>query len=294
MYERGYFINKGGNIMIKKRQGFTLTELLTTIAIIAVIATITTVGFVTYINTSRNSRADAEATQIKKIIENLKITKQIYCIGSLDGGESLSLISLKEGVFLAVNSKDVYKTICRKSELSPTVLSNDLQTLGGKLIFKPAKNFSIDFEGYTLFLADLIYISADGIEKEVELNPLPAIELKANIEIDMIFNKIIDLIENKFSVQIGSSPSPNAYSNEEVTFVVIKDPRDQLYSLKIYDSRGEYFHQKIKLKNKSFDDFLGEFYFNTRDQFIQYTTTDDISRTIRIEEINQGKRSGAD
>ena len=280
--------------MIKKRQGFTLTELLTTIAIIAVIATITIVGFVTYINTSRNSRADAEATQIKKIIENLKITKQIYCIGSLDGGESLSLISLKEGVFLAVNSKDVYKTICRKSEISPTVLSNDLQTLGGKLIFKPAKNFSIDFEGYTLFLADLIYISADGIEKEVELNPLPAIELKANIEIDMIFNKIIDLIENKFSVQIGSSPSPNAYSNEEVTFVVIKDPRDQSYSLKIYDSHGEYFHQKIKLKNKSFDDFLGEFYFNTRDQFIQYTTTDDISRTIRIEEINQGKRSGAD
>lgn len=93
--------------MLKKnRSGFTLMELLVTIAIIAVLAAVSVVGYVVYLDQAKQSNANSTLTQIKTLftLEDLsntefEITKNGIELGEVEDASDNTTLSKFTAVF---------------------------------------------------------------------------------------------------------------------------------------------------------------------------------------------------
>ena len=155
-----------------KRRGFTLTELLTTIAIIAILATVTVVGFVAYITKTQNSKADTESIQINKYIDGMRIIDNTLLVGKSDKNENVYVESIDGIFFLTVEGSREIESKKESFEIDPS--SSDLSSMSGKLVITPMEHFyleeQINGRDCRRYIGTVKYVSEDGLERDVPLN----------------------------------------------------------------------------------------------------------------------------
>jgi prepilin-type N-terminal cleavage/methylation domain-containing protein len=72
-----------------KNSGFTLVELMITIAMVAILATVTFVGFSNYITKARLSKDFSDIAEINNVIEAMKVEESFVAPKNLADARSL-------------------------------------------------------------------------------------------------------------------------------------------------------------------------------------------------------------
>ncbi|MBU1045559.1 type II secretion system GspH family protein [Patescibacteria group bacterium] len=105
--------------MLKKREGFTIVELLIVVAIIGILATIVIVSLREASDRARNTKIITNITQIRKVAEDMYIQEA-------SGYESLCLSGALNGDY-----SDIL-----------TILENDVEKYGGEVVSCYASRYS--------------------------------------------------------------------------------------------------------------------------------------------------------
>ncbi len=189
-----------------KRRGFTLTELLTTIAIIAILATVTVVGFVMHITRTQNAKADAESVQINKYIDGMRIIDNTLHVGKSAMGENVYVESIDGIFFLTVEGSREIESKKESFEIDPS--SSDLSSMSGKLVITPMEHFyleeQINGRDCRRYIGTVKYISEDGLERDVPLNNVDLEMLRLELQAKAVEKLLLRLLlENGNLLRVG-------------------------------------------------------------------------------------------
>lgn len=188
-----------------KRRGFTLTELLTTIAIIAILATVTIVGFVMFIDRTQNSKADTESVQINKYIDGMRIVDNFLYVGEDEQGGKVWVEST-EGIFFILTESEWNTKENDFFEINPS--SSDITNVSGRLIIEPMKDFwladQIGDREVRRYLGTIRYVSVDGLERDIPLNNVDLDTLRLELQAKAVEKLLLRLLlENGNLLRVG-------------------------------------------------------------------------------------------
>ena len=93
-----------------RKKGFTLVELLTTIAIIAILATVSIVGYLVFFDRAYNSAARTELKQIQNTIHAAMQENGVWEFTSADG-KRVVRVTEKDGIYTVVGASDLADAI---------------------------------------------------------------------------------------------------------------------------------------------------------------------------------------
>lgn len=93
-----------------RTKGFTLVELLTTIAIIAILATVSVVGYFAFFDRAYNSVARAELKQIQNSIHAAMQENGVWEFTSADGKKTVR-VTEKDGIYTVIGASDLADAI---------------------------------------------------------------------------------------------------------------------------------------------------------------------------------------
>ena len=292
--------------MTNKRQGFTLSELLITIAIIAILSTVTIIGFVTHITTTRKAKAEAEATQVNQYLDGVRILHNAIYLGKDNRGNNVYIECVNGIYFITIED---YSDFSEKLEGDPFEIStacDDLKNIDGSITIYPINHFYIDTEidgkRYKRILADVGYVSAHGIKYSFSLNETDLAVIKANFEIQMIKDILTERI-NKSLGQLaigktGKIKFTDANHTKYYSNVTIRFSKKLAFSGFIaYSDDGVVCKDTVTIKEYSegmkeyLDRFKGDmifFYDSTQDRYnkIGYETEEGVYRSFAIEELD--------
>ena len=225
-----------------KRRGYTLTELLTTIAVIAILATVTIVGFVMYIDRSHNGKADTEFAQMNKAFEGSYITGGLFYIGTdgsydiyLEKHDGIAYITVLPTNGTSYNPKEL-------ESITLTDYADDFKGLSGTLTCTLAKGFYDDYtvgdKHYYRTLCDLKYTTEEGIERNFIPNDKPKEQLKVILEAKMIEKYIRDNFSGK-SLYLGEySGGGISHKTYSISLSIRKDSKtnQKYYAVQFNDT----------------------------------------------------------
>ena len=93
-----------------RKKGFTLVELITTIAIIAILATVSIVGYLVFFDRAYNSAARTELKQIQNTIHAAMIENGVWEFTSSDGEKTIK-VTEKDGIYNVDGAVDLADAI---------------------------------------------------------------------------------------------------------------------------------------------------------------------------------------
>lgn len=143
--------------MKKKRNAFTLVELLVVIAILAILATVSVIGYTAFVNRANESNALSEMTQARDLIRAELMDGEVH---TYDMGTS----ETTDDVTLQLTDSGLKVTASKETTVNLRDVLTDLAELGGTFgtIAVDEQDTSVSLAVYTVTVNTISYTLESG------------------------------------------------------------------------------------------------------------------------------------